>query len=330
MSDKRDAIIFDIDGTLSDPSHRRHHLHSDPPNWDAFFKGMGDDPPKKDIVWLLNRACQMAGVDVFIVSGRPEDYMLETLRWFEQHAADVHLDLITDHVKLYMRPKGDTRADTIVKAEILEKINETHKVRIVVDDRPSVVEMWRAANLTCLQEDSGEWDKRIKCKPGGLIMMIGPSGSGKSTLVKSLYEKEHYAHAGCILSSDQIRELLTGDFKDQSKNDQVFHAIQEIAKVRLESGLTTIIDATNIKSRDRRAIRNCAPADGRITYIVVDRPLDEKRRDAGWREKVVVKGLPLIEYHHQVFTQNLKSILSGDGDPRVTVIDKRKVIDSEK
>jgi predicted kinase len=97
-----------------------------------------------------------------------------------------------------------------------------------------------------------------------------------------------------------------------------------LTKARLAGGLKTIIDATNLHARDRRAFRDCATADTRIFYHVIDRPLEEKHRDAGWRDEVVINGVKLIDKHAQSFKSGIKHILAGDDDPRVTVYDHRK------
>ncbi len=34
------CVIFDIDGTLSDPTHRLHHVKGGAKNWPAFFDEM--------------------------------------------------------------------------------------------------------------------------------------------------------------------------------------------------------------------------------------------------------------------------------------------------
>ena len=45
------AAIFDMDGTLSDPSHRLHHLDGEK-DWKAFHDGMIDDAPNEGVVEL--------------------------------------------------------------------------------------------------------------------------------------------------------------------------------------------------------------------------------------------------------------------------------------
>ena len=51
--------------------------------------------------------------------------------------------------------------------------------------------------------------------------------------------------------------------------------------------------------------------------------MKEKIKDGGWRNDVVIKDSSLIEYHENTFKSNLKAILNGDNDSRVTVQDWR-------
>jgi hypothetical protein len=178
--------------------------------------------------------------------------------------------------------------------------------------------MWKEEGLTVLEVDSGEWDAVPKKAPGKLFMMVGPSGAGKST-----FAGKHFA-PDMVVSSDVIRERMTGDPGDQSKNAEVYAALHAIVKTRIKHGLSTVVDSTNLRARDRRAIRDVVPQDTQITYIVIDRPLTEKIRDGGWRLGVDIDGVPLMSKHARTFQSGLKHILAGDSDPRVTVEDLRK------
>lgn len=50
---------------------------------------------------------------------------------------------------------------------------------------------------------------------------------------------------------------------------------------------------------------------------MIDRPLDDKLRDRGWRSE------DLVLKHHKTFQSQLADILNGDALPNVVVIDKR-------
>ncbi len=56
-----------------------------------------------------------------------------------------------------------------------------------------------------------------------------------------------------VLSSDAMRLLLCGDETNQSIHGRVFSAMRYLLKHRLELGASpTIIDATNLRRRERR------------------------------------------------------------------------------
>lgn len=317
------AIIIDIDGTLADVTHRRHHLDGNRKDWDAFFAAMGEDPPIHvvcDMVehlvdYHMERRDGDEGTHFFVCTGRPEAYRPMTTNWLERHCPN----LFTHCTAVLMRTDSDHRSDIEIKREMLRDIEgQGFEVMFTVDDRKSVVEMWRSEGITCFQCAPGDWEEKPPVTSGTLSLMVGPSGAGKSHML------DEEVAASSVVSTDALRaELNRGDILDQTKNQQVFAALRAIVKTRLDHGLDTVVDATNLRNRDRRALRDVTPRTSRIVYHVIDRPLDEKHRDAGWRKDVVIKGQKLIDYHHHIFQSNLKEILRGDGDQRVDVIDHR-------
>lgn len=53
---------------------------------------------------------------------------------------------------------GDRRSDVQVKRELLAEIRKDgYEPIVVLDDRSSVVEMWREEKLTCLQVAKGDF-----------------------------------------------------------------------------------------------------------------------------------------------------------------------------
>jgi predicted kinase len=157
--------------------------------------------------------------------------------------------------------------------------------------------------------------------------MVGPSGAGKSTWLHGEDAREMGIKSRFIVSSDEIREDLCGDFRSQDRNDEVFAALHAVVKTRIRHGLETVVDATNLRRKDRMAVAALAPADSPVHYVVIDRPMEDKRRNAGWRAEIVGKdGAPfdLIAKHDQMFRSQLKDILAGDGLPNVVVVDMRE------
>ena len=110
---------------------------------------MADDAPDELVCSLMRYFS--AQFDILLVSGRPEEHRATTERWLDQnHIYDVR--------GLFMRRTGDYRPDTEVKREIYQnQIAPRYKVRLVLDDRSSVVAMWRSLGLTCWQVAEGNF-----------------------------------------------------------------------------------------------------------------------------------------------------------------------------
>lgn len=169
---------------------------------------------------------------------------------------------------------------------------------------------------------------RYPYPPGKLTILVGPSGAGKSTHVKTYTFQDGIDVRGWrdseVISTDAIRVELCGHLEDQSKNQQVFFALHKLVKARIESGLDVVVDATNLRHADRRALRELVPDDTHIEYHIINRSIEEKLKTGGWRLKIENNGVGLIERHDQIFNSNLKDIMNGDGDPRVKVLDFRE------
>lgn len=143
---KQKVFIFDIDGTLSDCSHRLHFIQRNPADWDSFYSQCLHDAPKVDVC----RVCRELSYPVIYITGRTQDVRKETDKWLTFN------DL--PHGMLFMRPAGDHRPDYELKREIYEKyIKDRYDVVGVFEDRNQVVEMWRELGLTCFQVASGDY-----------------------------------------------------------------------------------------------------------------------------------------------------------------------------
>lgn len=144
------AVIVDIDGTLADVEHRVHHVRKEKKDWKSFNESMDQDRLNHWCAKLI-LAMKSQGFDILFVTGRDENYRLKTQAWMKQH--QINYD------KLFMRAAVDFRSDAEVKKEIYEQeIKGQWEVVFVVDDRASVVKMWREElNLVCLQCDWGDF-----------------------------------------------------------------------------------------------------------------------------------------------------------------------------
>ena len=144
------TIIFDIDGTLANISHRRHFVTGKKKDWVSFNNHMLDDVPNGPILELYNSLYLNPMYNVILVSGRTDSYRELTTKWLDKYSIPF--------TEIIMRKKNDYRADNVIKEEILkELLSKGHKILFVVDDRDSVVEMWRKNGITCLQCDYGNF-----------------------------------------------------------------------------------------------------------------------------------------------------------------------------
>lgn len=140
------VVIVDIDGTVADCSHRRHHVEGDKKEWSEFFDKMGDDTPRTEVYQNAVNDAEALDAEIVFVSARPEDYRSETEQWLREN--NMEFDY------LLMRRKGDTRPDTEVKFDLYNRYLKQYNVVKVIDDRPSVIEMWRKQGLDV--EDVGD------------------------------------------------------------------------------------------------------------------------------------------------------------------------------
>lgn len=145
--DERKLVLVDMDGTLADVSHRVHHIRGGgKKNWPAFFRGMVRDRPNEVVArWVRNLRPEYT---IVILSGRPAKYAPETVAWLRQ------FNIPFDH--LLMRHNGDHRPDYVVKRELMQTLPR-EQIAFVIDDRASVVRMWREERLTVYQVAEGDF-----------------------------------------------------------------------------------------------------------------------------------------------------------------------------
>jgi len=196
------CVVFDLDGTLADLTHRVHFVDGSPftgayvtfqesvgavkkgstgtirklsgpdiviveirasklrnvecrisaikiqSDWDKFFDNLRDDQPIKTVVRLLDTLKHDHAI--VICSGRPESHRPETVEWLARQSIS--------YEALYLRNTGDSRDDVIVKRELLQKMrNDGYHPWVAVEDRNTVVQMWRDEGITCLQCADGDF-----------------------------------------------------------------------------------------------------------------------------------------------------------------------------
>ena len=90
-------------------------------------------------------------------------------------------------------------------------------------------------------------------------VLVGLSGSGKSTIATQIANENPNT---VIVSSDAIREELTGNYEDQEHNEEVFKIFHDRIRKNLENKKNVIADATNLTMKKIIYIEN-------ILYLIL-------------------------------------------------------------
>lgn len=140
-----EAVIFDIDGTLA--------LMGDRSPYD--LEKCGEDTHNTMVVNLLHML-DKKGYKILTVSGRESGTKEEPYRYFRMTTD--WLNKFTIPEAHFQRKQGDMRKDDIVKEEIFWRdIAPKYDVKLCIDDRNQVVEMWRRLGIECWQVAHGDF-----------------------------------------------------------------------------------------------------------------------------------------------------------------------------
>ncbi|MCL2609089.1 MAG: polynucleotide kinase-phosphatase, partial [Treponema sp.] len=104
---------------------------------------------------------------------------------------------------------------------------------------------------------------RIELPAFALVALVGVSGSGKSTFAKARFKPTE------VLSSDFFRGIVCDDENDQSVTAAAFDALYHVANKRLDLGLLTVVDATNVQKEARAKILQVARAQDCLPVAIV-------------------------------------------------------------
>jgi predicted kinase len=152
---KPSAIICDLDGTLCDVEHRIHHVRrsdGQKKDWFNFFREIPNDPLNKWCADILRKFSHdpYESKRIVLCSGRDDNQRKMTQDWLSKHNIFYN--------DLYMRQRGDSRQDNVVKEIILDfEILTRFTPYFMIDDRKQVVDMWRRRGFTCLQCAEGDF-----------------------------------------------------------------------------------------------------------------------------------------------------------------------------
>jgi len=143
------AVIFDIDGVLSDAAGRQHFLEQGNRDWSAFFEACGNDPVVEEIARLLELLD--SSLAVVLLTGRPLRVQPQTLAWL--HRYGLRWDL------LVMRERGDYALVTSFKQKTVVDLRARgFDLRLAFEDDPSNHAMYVADGIPCVYIHSGYYE----------------------------------------------------------------------------------------------------------------------------------------------------------------------------
>jgi phosphoglycolate phosphatase-like HAD superfamily hydrolase len=143
------AVIFDIDGVLSDAASRQHFIEAGRRNWNAFFEACGDDPLIEDVAQLLHLLDP--ALQIVLLTGRPIRVQPQTLAWLRRY--ELRWDL------LIMRDFGDYSAAREFKQWTVRDLRQQgFQLDLAFEDDRRNLEMFRAEGVPCVYIHSGYYD----------------------------------------------------------------------------------------------------------------------------------------------------------------------------
>ncbi|HZT66561.1 MAG TPA: hypothetical protein VFA11_12315 [Acidimicrobiales bacterium] len=143
------AVIFDLDGVLSDAASRQHYIESGRGDWDAFFDACGDDPLIEEVAVLLELL--EPSLHTVMLTARPIRVQPQTLAWL--HRYELRWDL------LVMRDFGDYRSARSFKQMTVQDLRRRGiEPKLAFEDDRRNLEMFRYEGIHCVYIHSGYYE----------------------------------------------------------------------------------------------------------------------------------------------------------------------------
>ncbi|HET7461760.1 MAG TPA: HAD family acid phosphatase [Longimicrobium sp.] len=136
------AVIWDLDGTLSDDRARAHFVEVEQGkkrDWKSYFDAIGEDPPIAASMEVL-RAMHAAGNRIVFLTGRPDHTRRTTERWLKANG-------LTEYDRLVMRPPRDFRPSGAFKVDEVARLRREYELVCAFEDRIDVADALRGAGV---------------------------------------------------------------------------------------------------------------------------------------------------------------------------------------
>ena len=140
---KKKCVIFDIDGVVSDWTHRKHlllrvDLHKNKSEYVRnFIKKSYKDPVIKNMDQIIN--CFSKKFKIVYLTGRREEFRILTENWLLNNIGNHKFELI-------MKPNSLAVNSLIFKRDQINKIGKGNIVA-VFEDRKDIVQMYKENDI---------------------------------------------------------------------------------------------------------------------------------------------------------------------------------------
>jgi phosphoglycolate phosphatase-like HAD superfamily hydrolase len=143
------AIVFDMDGVLSDASRRQHYLERPFQDWESFFEACGDDELIDEVARLLDVLDN--GLRIVLLTARPIRVQPQTLGWLKRYK--LRWDV------LIMRDYGDYMASREFKRLTVDELRAYgFDLRLAFEDDARNVRMFHGEDIPCVYIHSGYYE----------------------------------------------------------------------------------------------------------------------------------------------------------------------------
>ena len=150
---KKNTVIFDLDGTLANIDARRKLAtkQNGKLDWNIFLDpdNIKLDVPNKPVIKMAQLFAE-DGFNVFIFSGRSDKTINTTRSWLTHNKIPFHKLVMRDQDRIFI-------SDDRLKKQFLDTHADIDDVFLVVDDRQKVVDMWRKNGLVTFQVAKGDF-----------------------------------------------------------------------------------------------------------------------------------------------------------------------------
>lgn len=132
------AVIWDLDGTLSDDRARAHFVEVEAGrkrDWKSYFDAMAEDPPIAASIAIL-QSLRHDGLRIIYLTGRPEYTRPLTERWLQANG-------LSEYDLLLMRPNDEQRPAGEFKVEVVAGLRDRYEIVCAFEDRIDVADALR-------------------------------------------------------------------------------------------------------------------------------------------------------------------------------------------